>query len=99
MIHEVMVLDHSGPAFGMILYGAALKLFVFARLGRPPGLAADDGLCRGSTGRSSSAGCWSSPSLIGVVESTMARLRLTHVPILLVAACLLSAFGIILLVR
>src|SRR6516225_7416332 len=27
MIHEVMVLDHSGPAFGMILYGAALKLF------------------------------------------------------------------------
>ena len=24
MIHEVMVLDHGGPAFGMILYGAAL---------------------------------------------------------------------------
>jgi formate hydrogenlyase subunit 4 len=36
---------------------------------------------------------------IGVVESTMARLRLTHVPVLLVAACLLSAFGVILLVR
>src|SRR5262249_45455772 len=32
MIHEVMVLDHSGPAFGMILYGAALKLLVFAAL-------------------------------------------------------------------
>src|SRR5437899_11908261 len=32
MIHEVMVLDHSGPAFGMILYGAALKLFVFSAL-------------------------------------------------------------------
>ena len=28
MIHEVMVLDHGGPAFGMILYGASLKLFV-----------------------------------------------------------------------
>ena len=28
MIHEVMVLDHSGPAFGMILYGAAaLKVY------------------------------------------------------------------------
>ena len=37
--------------------------------------------------------------VIGVVESTMARLRLTHVPVLLVAACLLSAFGVILLVR
>ena len=32
MIHEVMVLDHSGPALGMILYGAALKLFLFAAL-------------------------------------------------------------------
>src|SRR5438445_5919679 len=32
MIHEVMVLDHSGPAYGMILYGAALKLFVFGAL-------------------------------------------------------------------
>jgi hypothetical protein len=36
---------------------------------------------------------------VGVVESTMARLRLTHVPVLLLAACLLSAFGIILLLR
>jgi formate hydrogenlyase subunit 4 len=37
--------------------------------------------------------------LIGIVESTMARLRLTHIPVLLVAACLLSAFGIVLVVR
>jgi hypothetical protein len=29
----------------------------------------------------------------------MARLRLTHIPLLLVAACLLSAFGLLLLVR
>src|SRR5881392_4248064 len=40
MIHQVMVLDHSGPAFAMILYGAALKLFLFAalivRLAVPP---------------------------------------------------------------
>ena len=32
MIHEVMVLDHSGPALGMILYGAALKLFLYGAL-------------------------------------------------------------------
>ena len=37
--------------------------------------------------------------VIGVVESVMARLRLTQVPVLLLAACLLSGFGIILLVR
>ena len=30
MIHEVMVLDHSGPLLGLILYGAAIKLFVLS---------------------------------------------------------------------
>jgi formate hydrogenlyase subunit 4 len=34
--------------------------------------------------------------VVGVVESVMARLRLLQVPSLLVAACLLSGFGIIL---
>ncbi len=36
---------------------------------------------------------------VGIVESVMARLRLTHVPVLLLAACLLSGFGVVLLVR
>ncbi|HXG09675.1 MAG TPA: NADH-quinone oxidoreductase subunit H [Gemmataceae bacterium] len=98
MIHEVMVLDHSGPAFGMILYGAALKLFIFGalivRLAFPlvTGLPwLDWPIFVG--------GILVVAVAIGVVESTMARLRLTHVPVLLVAACLLSAFGVILLVR
>jgi formate hydrogenlyase subunit 4 len=98
MVHEVMVLDHSGPALGMILYGAALKLFVFAalivRLALPfatgnPWL--DWGVFVG--------GMLSVAVVIGVVESSTARLRLPTIPVLLVAACLLSAFGIILLVR
>jgi formate hydrogenlyase subunit 4 len=98
MIHEVMVLDHSGPAFGMILYGAALKLFLFAallvRLAFPPstGSAVFDWLLFAGAVLIVAV-------LIGVVESTMARLRLTHIPLLLVAACLLSAFGIVFLVR
>jgi formate hydrogenlyase subunit 4 len=98
MIHEVMVLDHSGPAFGIILYGAALKLFVFAalivRLAFPLATGSawlDWPLFAGET--------LLVAVVIGVVESTMARLRLTHIPILLVAACLLAAFGIILLLR
>jgi formate hydrogenlyase subunit 4 len=37
--------------------------------------------------------------VIGVVESVIARLRLVRVPQLLVTACLLSAFGMILLIR
>lgn len=98
MIHEVMVLDHGGPALGMILYGAALKLFVFAalvvRLALP--------LATGAAWLDWTvvvAGLLGVAVAMGVVESTMARLRLTHVPLLLVAACLLSAFGVILLVR
>jgi formate hydrogenlyase subunit 4 len=98
MIHEVMVLDHSGPAFGVILYGAAMKLFIFAalivRLALPF-----------ATGRPwfdwpiFIGGMLVVAVIIGVVESAMARLRMTQAPVLLVAACLLSAFGIILLVR
>lgn len=95
MIHEVMVLDHSGPAFAMILYGAALKLFLLgalvARLVVPSSagnpwldwmifVAAMVGLA----------------VLVGIVESTMARLRLLHVPRLLVAASIISVFAIIL---
>src|SRR5437016_6037389 len=98
MIHEVMVLDHSGPAFGMILYGAALKLFLFGalvvRLAIPFSTGSpwlDWPIFVG--------GMLVVAVAIGVVESTMARLRLTHVPLLLAAACLLSAFGLVLLVR
>ncbi len=98
MIHEVMVLDHSGPAFGLILYGAAMKLFIFAglvvRLTLP--------LATNSTWFGWPiflAGMLAVAVAIGVVESVMARLRLTHVPVLLLAACLLSGFGIILLMR
>jgi len=98
MIHEVMVLDHSGPAFGMILYGASLKLFLFGallvRVAVP--VATGYALLDWTT---FIAGMLVVAVLVGIVESTMARLRLTHIPILLVAACLMSAFAIILLVR
>lgn len=98
MIHEVMVLDHSGPALGMILYGASLKLFLFAAL-------IFHLACPVKTGfiwvdwPIFIVGVLGIAAAIGVVESTTARLRLTHVPLLLVAACLLSAFGVILHVR
>jgi formate hydrogenlyase subunit 4 len=98
MIHEVMVLDHSGPAFGMILYGAALKLFIFAALIVQVAIPMTTGvpwldwpLFVGEV--------LGVAVLVGVVESSMARLRLPHIPLLLVAACLLSAFGFIMVVR
>jgi formate hydrogenlyase subunit 4 len=98
MIHEVMVLDHSGPALGMILYGAAVKLFLFCALIVQLLLPFDTGyallnwLCfLGGTAVLA--------VFIGTIESTMARLRMTEVPRLLITACVLSAFGIILLPR
>src|SRR6266516_6197743 len=92
MIHEVMVLDHSGPLFGVILYGAAIKLFVLSAVVLHV-------LVPLQTGASwldwplFAGGMLVVAVVVGVVESTMARLRLTHIPLLLIAACLLSAFG------
>ncbi|OGQ88189.1 MAG: hydrogenase [Deltaproteobacteria bacterium RIFOXYD12_FULL_56_24] len=98
MIHEVMVLDHSGPDFGMILYGAAMKLFVLGALvvrlvfpGTTGDVLFDTLLFCG--------GMLLLAVVIGVVESTMARLRLLRVPQLLVGTMLLSFFSLILLLR
>src|SRR6516162_618830 len=98
MIHEVMVLDHSGPALGMILYGAALKLFIFTALVVRLAIPVATGYLW-LDWPVAVAGMLVVAVVVGVVESTMARLRLTHIPLLLVAACLLSGFGVILLVR
>ena len=98
MIHEVMVLDHGGPAFAAVLYGASLKLFVLAALIvgiALPHLGTNPWIAWGAL----LSGLLAVAVGIGVVESVMARLRLAHVPSLLVAACLLSAFGIVLLAR
>jgi len=98
MIHEVMVLDHSGPLLGAVLYSAALKLFVLGAfllhvlqpfsvrslwLAVPQFLGEIIALA----------------VLIGVVESVMARLQMRHVPYLLTAATLFCGFGFLLLVR
>jgi formate hydrogenlyase subunit 4 len=98
MIHEVMVLDHGGPALGLILYGAALKLFVLGAVVVRIALPIDTGT-PWVDGAIFAGGMLLLSLLVGVVESVMARLRLKQVPNLLVAACLLSAFGIILLTR
>lgn len=97
MIHEVMVLDHGGPALGLIHYAAALKLFVLGSL--VVRLAIPYGGNPWAAWGIFAAGMVLLAVLIGIVESTMARLRMAQVPILLVAACLLSAFGIVLVAR
>jgi formate hydrogenlyase subunit 4 len=98
MIHEVMVLDHSGPAFGMILYGAALKLTLFCSLVSALFLPLNQErpLLNVLAGV---AGIFAVAVAVGLVESMMARLRLVRVPQLLITATLLAAFAVILLLR
>ncbi len=98
MIHEVMVLDHSGPMLGMIQYGASLKLFVLGSLVVNLVLPLD-GAGLALSWPAFLAGMLGLAAAIGVVESTMARLRMLQIPSLLVGACLLSAFGVVLLAR
>ena len=98
MIHEVMVLDHSGPLYGVILYGAAMKLFVISAVvihvlfPFQSGWAAVDWLLV-------VAELLAVAVAVGVVESAMARLQIRHVPTLLVAAALLCGFGFLLMLR
>ncbi len=98
MIHEVMVLDHSGPDFAFVQYGAALKLLLSeALLVRILVPVASDNLFV-ATGVFL-AGLAGISILVGVVESVMARLRLLVVPRFLVAATIIAAFAIALVVR
>jgi formate hydrogenlyase subunit 4 len=98
MIHEVMVLDHSGPAFGYIMYGSALKLFVlgafFMHIAFP--FKAGNPLLDWLLFVVSMAAL---AIAIGIVESIMARLRLVRIPQLLVAASILTAFSMLLILR
>lgn len=96
MIHEVMVLDHGGPLLGVILYGSALKLFVFGSLLVRIAIPIDDSWLAWVVFL---GGLLVLGVVIGVIESVMARLRLPHVPALLLSGCLFCALAIVLLVR
>jgi formate hydrogenlyase subunit 4 len=98
MIHEVMVLDHSGPDLAFILYGASMKLFLFGALF----VRLVVGFRFGSLWLAEAAfvgGLVAFAALVGVTESVMARLRLTRVPQMLVGASVLSVFALVLLLR
>ena len=94
MIHEVMVLDHSGPDFGFILYGSAIKLFILGSLWvslvtpfqtQYPWM----NMLLFASGMIGLA------VVIGIIESGMARLRLNRVPYLLIGTFVLALLGFI----
>jgi formate hydrogenlyase subunit 4 len=94
MIHEVMVLDHSGPPLAVILHGASVKMMFFALflieavlpIGRLS--PAEDVFVL-------AAGVVSVTVLVGLVESLMARLAFKRVPLLLTTAFLLCLFALL----
>lgn len=95
MIHEVMVLDHSGPDFAFISYGAALKHWIagvlLAGLAVAP-LRTGIGLVDAGAVL---AAMFALAVLVGAVESAMARLRLLRAPQLLAGAGALSALALL----
>ena len=95
MVHEVMVLDHSGPDLALILYGSALKLALFGAL------VVSVLVPRANLSAVGSAAVLVSGLLavgvgVGIVEATMARLRLPKVPLYLAGASSLALFSLIL---
>jgi len=90
MVHEVMVLDHSGPDLASITYGAAFKFLllgsILLRVAVPHGALP----------------AWLDPplriaELAGLaVESSLARLRLNRVPLLLAGATVLAGLAAVL---
>ncbi|OPY82151.1 MAG: Formate hydrogenlyase subunit 4 [Smithella sp. PtaU1.Bin162] len=99
MIHEVMVLDHSGPDFAFILYGSALKLWVLGLVIIGIVFPASSGSFWFISVISAIGGLFFLAVIVGIIESTMARLRLIRIPQLLVAAGSLSLFAFILVLR
>jgi len=98
MVHEVMVLDHSGPDLAMLLYANALKLAVFAAI--IVGVLLPVPRRGGVMGVGSLlAGLIAMGIAIGLVESAMARLRLPKVPLYIAGGSALALFGLILLLR
>lgn len=98
MIHEVMVLDHSGPLLAAVQYASSLRLLILINLVL---------LFIGPLHTGIPILSWvlfileasATAVLVGIIESVMARLPLRHVPTLLAAAAVLSGLGFILALR
>ncbi len=94
MIHEAMVLDHSGIDLGMIQLAAALRLTVFSALitgllfpgslSLPPVLALPAAALKIAL----------SGLVVGVVESGMARMRLSRIASFLMTATVLAVIAL-----
>ena len=77
MIHEVMVLDNSGPDLAFILYGSGMKMVILASL--IANLIIPTGLSLFYSVIAFVGIIFILAIIIGTLESSFARLRMTHV--------------------
>ena len=94
MIHEVMVLDHSGPPFAAILHGASMKLLLFAVLLVQAVLPMGDLTPMAASG-ALVVGVLAVTVGVGLVESLLARVAFRRVPLLLATAFLFCLFALL----
>jgi len=98
MIHEVMILDHGGPDLAFILYAAAVKLWLLGTLLIGVVLPVHSNN-RWLDSAAATVAMLALGVLTGLIESSMARLRLVRVPNLLVGAGVLSVLALLLVLR
>jgi len=95
MIHEVMILDYSGPDLAFILYASVLKMVIISML--IANLLIPGGMTLELTLSFFILSITVVFILVGLVESLIARSRMSHVPqfIFLMTALSLTAFAVI----
>ena len=98
MIHEVTVLDHGGVDLAMLLYASALKLALFAALVTGLVVPRADMSAWGSAA-TLLGGLAVAGAAVGLVESTMARLRLPKVVLFIAGGATLGLAGLILVLQ
>lgn len=98
MIHEVMVLDHSGPLLAVIEYAAALKFMILGVI-LVNILVPAQGFGGGLNWLVLAAALVGLAFVVGTVESVIGRLRMSRVPFLLVVAVLLCGSAFVILLR
>ncbi|MFA5256608.1 MAG: NADH-quinone oxidoreductase subunit H [Opitutales bacterium] len=94
MIHEAMLLDHSGPPLAAILHGASVKLLLFAVLLVQTVIPIGE-MSAPVAYAVLAAGVLTVAVGVGLVESIMARLAFRRVPLLLTTAFLLCLFALL----
>ncbi len=95
MIHEAMILDHSGPPLAAILHGASVKLLLFSVL-LVQAVLPLNALSPLPAAAAFAGGVLATTVGVGLVESLLARFAFRQVPFLLTLAFVLCLFALLL---